>query len=189
RSDMAALAAALAGDRDAFRRLVEHHRRELHLHCYRLLGSMEDAEDGVQETMLRAWRYMRSFRGRGSFRAWLYRIATNVCLARGVRRRPEPERPPLLAKETAFADGPAINLSPYPDDLLDRIEAPWGNPSAIYDLRESVQVAFLAAVQLLPPRQRAALILHDVLGWSLREVASALDATVASVNGALGRAP
>jgi RNA polymerase sigma-70 factor (ECF subfamily) len=190
RSDMQELAAALVGDQDAFQRLVEPHRRELHLHCYRLLGSMADAEDAVQETMLRAWRSMGSFEGRSAFRAWLYRIATNVCLTRGVRRRPEPARPPLLAKETASAsaDEPAINLSPYPDDLLDQIEAPWGDPAAIYDLRESVQVAFLAAVQLLPPRQRAVLILHDVLGWSLREVARALDATVASVNGALGRA-
>jgi RNA polymerase sigma-70 factor (ECF subfamily) len=182
------LAAALDGDEEAFRRLVEAHRRELHLHCYRILGSIEDAEDGVQETVLRAWRYMSSFESRGSFRAWLYRIATNVCLSRRARSQPQPARLPLLAQETAFVDEPAINLSPYPDDLLDQVEATWGNPSAIYDLRESVQLAFLAAVQLLPPRQRAVLILHDVLGWSLREVAGTLNTTVASVNSALNRA-
>lgn len=182
------LVAALAGNEQAFRRLIESHRRELHLHCYRMLGSFHDAEDGVQETMVRAWRHLATFQGRSSFRTWLYRIATNVCLTRGVRRQAERDLPTFIAEEVAHPNEPVITLSPYPDELLDEIEVVWGDPAAAYDLRESVQLAFLAAIQLLPPRQRAVLILHDVLGWSLREVADTLDSTVASVNGALSRA-
>jgi len=188
-TEKADLAAALAGDEDAFRRLTEGYRRELHLHCYRMLGSFQDAEDALQETLLRAWRYLTSFEGRSAFRAWLYRIATNVCLSEGARRRVE--LPPLPA---AFADlvgsdtEPVSNLSPYPDALLAELEASWGIPDAQYDLHESVQLAFLAAVQLLPPRQRAVLILRDVLGWSASEVADLLDSTTASVNSALQRA-
>ena len=188
RFDHADLAAAVGGDEQAFERLVENHRRELHLHCYRMLGSFHDAEDGVQETMLRAWRHLATFQGGSSFRAWLYRIATNVCLTRRARRQPDRELPRVIAEEVAHPNEPVVVLSPYPDDLLDEIEGVCSDPAALYDLRESVQLAFLAALQLLPPRQRAALILHDVLGWSLSEVADMLASTVAGVNGALGRA-
>lgn len=183
------LAAAMAGDAEAFRRLTDPYTRELHLHCYRMLGSVHDAEDAMQETLLRAWRHLATFAGRGSLRAWLYRIATNVCLRQGSRRRTDPvSLPRALAEAVARGAEPAISLSPYPDAWLDRLEAPSGDPAADYDLHESVQLAFLAAVQLLPPRQRAALILRDVLGWSASEVADALDATTASVNSALSRA-
>jgi RNA polymerase sigma-70 factor (ECF subfamily) len=182
------LAAALAGDADAFQRLVERYLRELHLHCYRMLGSFHDAEDGVQETLLRAWRYLPSYEGRSSLRAWLYRIATNVCLTRRPRRAVEPLVPPKLVESIVYCVEPVVHLSPYPDALLDEVEAVSGDPAAAYDLRESVQLAFLTAVQLLPPRQRAVLILHDVVGFSGAEVAEALDSTVASVNSALGRA-
>ena len=182
-------AAALAGDEEAFRRLTETFTRELHVHCYRVLGSFQDADDALQETLPRAWRHLASFEGRSSFRAWLYRIATNVCLTGTARRRVEPSPlPAALATAVATSTEPIIYLSPYPDALLDELEAPWGNPVAQYDLHESVQVAFLAAVQLLPPRQRAVLLLRDVLGWSAREVAELLDSTTASVNSALQHA-
>jgi len=188
-ADGADLAAAAAGDAEAFRRLTDPYTRELHLHCYRMLGSVHDAEDAMQETWLRVWRHLATFEGRGSLRAWLYRIATNVCLRQRPRRRTDPSSlPRALAEAVARGAEPAISLSPYPDAWLDRLEAPSGDPAADYDLRESVQLAFLAAVQLLPPRQRAALILRDVLGWSAGEVADALDATTASVNSALSRA-
>jgi len=182
------LAAALAGDGEAFRRLVEPYRRELHLHCYRMLGSFHDAEDAMQETWLRAWRHLATYQGRSPFRAWLYRIATNVCLSR--RRTTSADRPlpKILADEVARGNEQRINLSPYPDALLNEVEATWGNPAAEYDLRESVQLAFLAAVQLLPPRQRAVLLVRDVLGYSAEETAGLLEATVASVNSALARA-
>jgi RNA polymerase sigma-70 factor (TIGR02960 family) len=184
------LAAAVAGDADAFRRLTEGYARELHVHCYRVLGSIHDAEDALQETLVRAWRHLARFEGRSSFRAWLYRIATNVCLTRAARRRVEP--PPLpeaVARAAARASGePILHLSPYPDAWLDELEATAGNPAAEYELGESVQVAFLAAVQLLPPRQRAVLLLRDVLGFSAGEVADLFDSTTASVNSALQRA-
>lgn len=181
--------AAVAGDPEAFRRLTDPYVRELHLHCYRLLGSVHDAEDAVQETLLRAWRYLATFEGRSSWRAWLYRIATNVCLRQGARLRPPAADLPLaLAEAVARSTEPTITLSPYPDALLDEIEATASDPVAAYDLWESVQLAFAAAVQLLPPRQRAVLILRDVLGWSAGEVADALAATPASVNSALTRA-
>jgi RNA polymerase sigma-70 factor (ECF subfamily) len=153
-----------------------------------MLGSFHDAEDGVQETLLRAWRHLATFQGLSSFRGWLYRIATNVCLSRERSARAERALPKALAEEVARSTEPAITLSPYPDSLLDEVEATWGDPAAEYDLRESVQLAFLAAVQLLPPRQRAVLILRDVLGWSTAEVAETLEATAASVNSALNRA-
>jgi RNA polymerase sigma-70 factor (ECF subfamily) len=185
----AELAAALAGDPEAFRELTDQYTRELHLHCYRMLGSVHDAEDAMQETLLRAWRHLATFEGRSSFRAWLYRIATNVCLRQGRRRGTEL---PVLTKAQieaiARSTEPEITLSPYPDTWLDELEASTGDPAATYDLRESVQLAFLAAVQLLPPRQRAVLILRDVLGWSAAEVAELLDSTTASVNSALTRA-
>jgi RNA polymerase sigma-70 factor (ECF subfamily) len=182
-------AAAAAGDEEAFRRLTEHYRRELHVHCYRMLGSFHDAEDALQETLLRAWRHLASFEGRSSLRAWLYRIATNVCLTAAARPRVEPAPPPAppAAARTAGIEH-VTHLSPYPDQLLDELEATAGNPVAHYDLRESVHLAFLAAVQMLPPRQRAVLLLRDVLGWSSGEVAALLDSTTASVNSALQRA-
>jgi RNA polymerase sigma-70 factor, ECF subfamily len=182
------VAAALDGDAEAFRRLTDRYARELHLHCYRMLGSFHDGEDAVQESLLRAWRHLGTFASRSTFRAWLYRIATNVCLSRGPRRPADRPLPQPLAEAVARATEPAVNLSPYPDALLDELAATSGDPAAEYDLRESVQLAFLAAVQLLPPRQRAVLILRDVVGWSAAEVADALDATTASVNNALHRA-
>jgi RNA polymerase sigma-70 factor (ECF subfamily) len=154
-----------------------------------MLGSFHDAEDAVQETLLRAWRYLATFQGRSSFRGWLYHIATNVCLTQRSRRRTDlPVLPQALAEAVARSTEPALNLSPYPDALLDALPATSEDPVAAYDLRESVQLAFLAAVQLLPPRQRAVLILRDVLGWSAAEAADALDSTTASVNSALNRA-
>jgi RNA polymerase sigma-70 factor (ECF subfamily) len=183
------LAAASAGDPEASRGLTERYRRELHLHRYRMLGSFHDAEDAVQETLLRAWGHLATFEGRGSFRAWLCRIATNVCLTQGRRRQMDPPVfSKALAEAIARSSEPAINLSPYPDALLDELEATPGDPAFAYDLRESVQLVFLAAVQLLPPRQRAVLILRDVVGFSAAEVADLLDSTTASVNGALNRA-
>jgi RNA polymerase sigma-70 factor (ECF subfamily) len=151
-----------------------------------MLGSVHDAEDALQETLLRAWRHLASFESRSSFRAWLYRIATNVCLTGAARRRVEPTVAPAAQADAAGSES-VTYLSPYPDALLDELEAS-GNPAAHYDLRESVQLAFLAAVQLLPPRQRAVLILRDVLSWSAPEVAELFDSTTASVNSALQRA-
>jgi RNA polymerase sigma-70 factor (ECF subfamily) len=187
--EAAALAAALAGDQEAFGRLIAPYERQLHLHCYRLLGSIQDAEDALQETWVRAWRSLASFERRASLRAWLYRIATNVCL----NERARASRAPRVGLGP-FADGlpstpePAVNLSPYPDAWIEEVAATSGDPAAAYDLRESVQLAFVAALQLLPPRQRAVLILRDVLGWSAAEVADLLHSTTASVNGALARA-
>ena len=182
------LAAALEGDADAFRRLTDSYARELHVHCYRMLGSIQDAEDAVQETLVRAWRHLGTFAARSTLRAWLYRIATNVCLSRGPRRPVERPLPETIAQAVAMATEPAINLSPYPDAWLDQLEATSGDPETEYDLRESVQLAFLAAVQLLPARERAVLILRDVLGWSASDVADMLDTSAAGVNNALHRA-
>jgi RNA polymerase sigma-70 factor (ECF subfamily) len=178
-AESALLAAARSGDEDAFRALTQPYARELHVHCYRMLGSLQDAEDALQETLLRAWRHLRRFEGRSSLRGWLYKIATNVCLTASERRRREPSAP------DPRVDVP--HLSPYPDELLDQVDLAETNPAIRYDLRESVQLAFLAAIQLLPPRQRAVLILRDVLGWSAREVADLLETTVGSVNSALHR--
>lgn len=188
-TEAATFAAASAGDHLAFRQLTDPYTRELHVHCYRLLGSVQDAEDALQETLLRAWRHLGAFEGRSSFRAWLYRIATNVCLTQRARARAEPAPiPSFLAEAVAASSEPFMHLSPYPDAFLEELPATTGNPAVEYDLRESVQLAFLASVQLLPPRQRAALILRDVVGWSAREVAELLDSTTASVNSALQRA-
>src|SRR5579875_1821939 len=186
--DVEALDLAVAGDTDAFRRVTDPYAREIHLHCYRILGSIHDAEDALQETLLRAWRHLGTFEKRSSFRAWLYRIATNVCLT--YRRR----QPDLSWFHEEFADAiarstePAITLAPYPDVWLDQLDSSTADPAAVYDLHEAVQLAFLAAVQLLPPRQRAVLILRDVLGWSAAEVADLLETSVPSVNSALARA-
>jgi RNA polymerase sigma-70 factor (ECF subfamily) len=154
-----------------------------------MLGSFHDAEDAVQETFLRAWRHRATFEARSSLRAWLYRIATNVCLTQRKRRHVRERSIPLAAGEAIpHTIEESVPLSPYPDALLDELEGTTSNPAAVYDLRESVQLAFLAAVQLLPPRQRAVLILRDVAGFSATEVAELLETTVASVNSALNRA-
>ena len=185
----ALLLAARAGDEAAFEQLVEPRRRELHAHCYRMLASVHDAEDALQETLLRAWRGLAAFEERSSLRSWFFRIATNVCLNM-IERRPArllpatygpPDDPHRL--DPPFVDAPW--LEPYPDaDLADGFAA----PAARYEQRESVELAFVAALQLLPARQRAALVMREVLGFSASEVADALDTSVASVNSSLQRA-
>jgi len=172
-----ALTAARSGDQAAFAALIEPHRRELQVHCYRMLGSFTDAEDMVQETLLRAWRHRETFAGRSTFRAWLYRIATNACLDHLERH---PRRP--------GGDGEVTWLQPFPDRLLERAAPPDAEPDAVVVARETIELAFLVAVQHLPPRQRAVLMLRDVLGWSAAESAAVLEASVASVNSALQRA-
>jgi RNA polymerase sigma-70 factor (TIGR02960 family) len=185
------IARAWAGDGDAFRELTEPHRRELKVHCYRMLGSFQDAEDALQDTLLTAWQNLRGFEGRASIRTWLYRIATNRCLnaLRSASRRPakawdipgvEPPEPSRLGEVTW--------LEPYPDALLaDAIDAPLG-PEARYEQTEAVSLAFVTALQVLPARQRAVLILREVLGYHASEVAEMLDTTVESVTSALKRA-
>ena len=186
------LAAARGGDEEAFRRIVEPHRAELHAHCYRMLGSLHDAEDALQNVMLRAWRGLRRFEGRSATRAWLYKIATNVCLD-AIGKRPKRVLPIDYAPPARTGDDPGEPLSesvwvePYPDERLG-LDDGHAAPEARYEQREAVELAFIAALQHLPPRQRAALILREVLGFSAREVAAALDTTVASVNSALQRA-
>jgi len=190
--DAQLIAAAIAGDEGAFAELVQPHRRALHAHCYRMLGSIQDAEDALQETLLRAWRNLSSFQARSSLRTWLYTIATNVCL-RAIERRPsrvlpvdygppadphEPLHEPLVE---------SVWIEPYPDERLGLAERLAG-PEARYEQRESIELAFIAALQLLPARQRAVLILRDVLGFSGAEVAEALETTPASVYSALQRA-
>jgi RNA polymerase sigma-70 factor, ECF subfamily len=183
-----------ARDESAFAGRLERHRRELQVHCYRMLGSLEDSEDLVQETFLRAWRGRASFGsgGRASFRAWLYRIATNACLD-VLRRRP----PRVLPHQVAAAGNPAAPppppadlpwLQPYPDRLLEPVAPAEDEPGTVVVARETIELAFIAAIQHLPPRQRAVLILRDVLGWSANETAALLEASVASVNSALQRA-
>jgi RNA polymerase sigma-70 factor (TIGR02960 family) len=184
-----ALSRARAGDENAFRELVEPYRRELQLHCYRILGSLQDAEDQVQETLLAAWRGLDGFEERASLRAWLYRIATNRCLnaLRDRSRRPqEVSRMVEPPKPTRMAD-PSW-LEPYPDVLLEGLADAAPGPDARYETRETVGLAFVAALQQLPPRQRAALVLRDVLGFHTTEVAEILDSSEASVKGALERA-
>jgi len=177
----------------AFVRLAEPLRRELKLHCYRMLGSLHEAEDALQETYLRAWRSFDSFDGRGSFRAWLYRIATNVCLdALASRKHALRWLPDQRAPATAeMPDGtPATDvawLDPYPDSDLEGIADDAPNPEARYTSRQAVQLAFVAVIQQLPPRQRAVLLLCDVLGWSAAEAATLLGGSTASVNSALQR--
>jgi RNA polymerase sigma-70 factor, ECF subfamily len=177
-------------DESTFTALLEQHRRELHVHCYRMLGSFDDAEDAVQDTFLRAWRYRESRKERSPLRPWLYQIATNACLdviARDKRR----------AAVTAVAEAggdvaPNVAeitwLQPYPDALLEPAAPREAEPDAIVVTKETIELAFLAVIQLLTPQQRAALILRDVLGWSAKETATLLEASVASVNGALQRA-
>jgi RNA polymerase sigma-70 factor (TIGR02960 family) len=183
------LARARAGDGDAFRELTEPFRRELQLHCYRILGSVQDAEDAVQETLLAAWRGLEQFEGRASVRAWLYRIATNRCLnvLRGRRRRPR-EVPAMVEPPNPTRLREPVWLEPYPDVLLDDLVDSAPGPHARYETRESVGLAFVTALQHLPPRQRAVLVLRDALGFSGAEVAGMLDTTEAAVKGALQRA-
>jgi RNA polymerase sigma-70 factor (ECF subfamily) len=184
----------MSGDRDAFQDLTEPYRRELQVHCYRMLGSLHDAEDLVQETFLRAWRGLDRFEGRASFRGWLYRIATNACLnviARrpGARRvLPETLGPPVDQPPDGAPATEIAWLEPYPDAALEGIADDAPGPDARYEMHESVQLAFIAAIQYLPARQRAVLLLRDVLGWSATETAGLLDASTASVNSALQRA-
>jgi RNA polymerase sigma-70 factor, ECF subfamily len=188
------LEAARRRDRDAFEQLVEPHRAELRLHCYRMLGSYEDAEDLVQETFLRAWRAMDRFEGRASVRSWLYRIATNTTLnalaSRSSARRVLPEAFGPPATELPSGEPPTDIpwLQPFPDTALEGVPDSAPGPDARYEMREAVQLAFVAAIQHLPPRQRAVLLLRDVMGWSAAETARLLDATVTSVNSALLRA-
>jgi RNA polymerase sigma-70 factor (ECF subfamily) len=180
-----------AADRDGFQHRAEPYRRELQLHCYRMLGSLHDAEDLVQETLLRAWRGLDRFEGRTSLRGWLYRIATNACLdaladrARARRVLPEAQGSP---SERRPLGGPATEiawLEPYPDAALDGLADTAPGPEARFEMSEAVQLAFVAAIHHLPPRQRAVLLLGDVLSWSAAETARLLDASVASVQSAL----
>ena len=186
------LEAARRADGDAYGRLVGPYRAELRAHCYRMLGSAADAEDALQETLLRAWRGLPKFESRSSVRSWLYKIATNVCL-REAERRPKRVLPVDYGPAADPHDGlaepvtEAVWLEPYPDDRLDPASGPAG-PDARYEQRESVEIAFIAALQHLPARQRAVLILRDVLGFSARETATALETTPVSVDSALQRA-
>jgi RNA polymerase sigma-70 factor (ECF subfamily) len=188
----AVVTAARAGDQSAFATLVERHRREVLVHCYRMLGSLDEAEDLVQETFLRVWKGLRNFEGRSTFRTWLYRIATNACLdaldGRARRVLPyhlaapsDPDAAPLPLTNVEW-------LQPFPDRLLEPIWAGESEPEAALLARETLELEFLAVIQHLPPRQRAALILRDVLGWPARETAALLEGSVASANSALQRA-
>jgi RNA polymerase sigma-70 factor, ECF subfamily len=187
------LEAACGGDEDAFRRLVEPHRAELHAHCYRMLGSVHDAEDALQDAFLRAWRGLCGFDGRSRLRRWLYRIATNTCLD-AIARRPKRVLPidygPPADPHSAEVGEPlaaSVWVEPYPDETIG-LEDGYAAPEARYEQREAVELAFVAALQHLPPRQRAVLILREVLGFSAKEVSRTLGTTVASVNSALQRA-
>lgn len=191
--DPAVVTVVRAGDESAFSAMAERYRRQLHVHCYRMTGSFDDADDLVQETMLRAWRSRASFEGRSSFRNWLYRIATNACLnalERSPRRVTSPEvAPPTEDPRTAPKWAPELPwLQPYPDELLEPAAPPELEPEAVVTARETIQLVYLAAIQHLPPRQRAVLILRDALDWSAKETADLLDMTVPSVNSALHRA-
>jgi RNA polymerase sigma-70 factor (TIGR02960 family) len=182
---------ARAGDGEAFQALTEPYRRELQVHCYRMLGSLQDAEDVLQDTLLAAWQGLGSFEERASIRTWLYRIATNRCLnaLRAARRRLAKEWDiPQVEPPEPTRLGEVVWLEPYPDALLeDAIGIPLG-PEARYQQTESISLAFVTALQLLPTRQRAVLILRDVLGYQANEIADMLDSTVDSVNSALKRA-
>jgi RNA polymerase sigma-70 factor (ECF subfamily) len=184
---------AQAGDEDAFARICEPLRSELRLHCYRIVGSVQDAEDLVQETLLAAWRGLDAFEGRADVRTWLYRIATNRCLNalrdRGRRPREVPPPPePGGAPPDPTRLGEPLWLQPYPDTLLGDMFDRAGEPAALYELRETIGLAFTIALQRLPPRQRAVLVLRDVLSFRAAEVAAMLDATEVSVNRTLQRA-
>jgi RNA polymerase sigma-70 factor, ECF subfamily len=181
------LAAARAGDQAAFADVTRPLRRELHLHCYRMLGSLDDADDALQETLLRAWRGIGRFEPNAPLRAWLYTIATNVCLTLLDRRTRRGEVSTTVVGAghdgTGREEGEPVRLDPYPDRLLDEL-----GPESTVERRESVELAFVAAVQLLPPRQRASLLLRDVIGYTTTEVAAMLATSVAGINGTLQRA-
>jgi RNA polymerase sigma-70 factor (ECF subfamily) len=191
--ERALLDAARAGDDAAFGRLVEEHRARVHAHCYRMLGSVHDADDAVQDTLLRGWRALSRFEARSSFGTWLYSIATNVCLDaladRTKRVLPSDYGPPTAAAALDFARPLAetVWVEPYPTETLDLPDG-YAAPHARFEQREAVELAFIAALQHLPATQRAVLILREVLGFSAREVSEALDTSVASVNSALQRA-
>ncbi|TDO50781.1 RNA polymerase sigma-70 factor (ECF subfamily) [Kribbella sp. VKM Ac-2527] len=181
---------ARAGDRDAFAALVDPHRGELQVHCYRMLGSLQDAEDTLQETLLAAWLALDGFEGRSSLRTWLYRIATNRCLnvLRTSSRRPVPAAPLPIAPPEPTRLGEVLWLQPYPDVLLDGLPEQAPGPETRYESREAISLAFVTAVQLLPPNQRAVLLLRDVLGYRARETADLLGLTEDAVTSALKRA-
>jgi RNA polymerase sigma-70 factor (ECF subfamily) len=191
-SESDAIAAARLGDERAFDRLVESYRRELHAHCYRMLGSVYDADDALQETLLRAWRGLQGFQARSSLRSWLYTIATNTCLTT-LARLPKrvlpldyrPAADPHVAPGAPIVE--SVWIEPYPDQIIG-LEDGFAAPEARYEQREAVELAFIAALQHLAPNQRAVLILREVLGFSAKETAQILETTVASVNSALQRA-
>ena len=182
------LARARSGDEDAFRELTDPFRRELQLHVYRIVGSTQDAEDLLQDTLLAAWRGLEQFEGRASLRAWLYRIATNRSLdaLRASRRRPEDQRATQLPEPTRWNE--PLRLEPYPDVLLEGIPDEAPGPEARYETREAIALAFVVGLQHLPPQQRAVLVLRDVLGYRAGEVAGMLETSEASVNSLLRRA-
>ena len=187
----AVLDRARSGDEDAFRELVDPYRREVQLHCYRMLGSVEDAEDVLQETLLAAWRGLPRFERRVSLRAWLYRIATNRCLnaLRDAARREPPRAPePPFRPPAPTRLGEPARLEPYPDALLEGVPDKSPGPEALYETREAIELAFIVGLQRLPARQRAALVLRDVLGFHTAEVAGMLQTSQASVKAALQRA-
>jgi RNA polymerase sigma-70 factor (TIGR02960 family) len=182
---------AQAGDEEAFRKVIDPYRRELQVHCYRILGSTQDAEDALQETLLAAWQGLGSFEGRASIRTWLYQIATHRCLnaLRSARRRPQTDWPPAgLNPPAPTRLGEVTWLEPYPDILLEGLADGTQGPEARYQAREAISLAFITAVQLLPPRQRAVLILRDVLGFPAAETAQMLASSEESVTSALKRA-
>jgi RNA polymerase sigma-70 factor (ECF subfamily) len=186
------VAAARAGDEDAFATLVERHRAELRVHCYRMLGSFDESEDLVQETFLRAWKNLDGFQGRSTLRAWLYRIATNACLdvleGRARRVLPHHLSPPSDPRVALPPRTDIAWLQPFPDHLWEPESPSEAQPDAAVVARETIELAFLAAIQHLPPRQRAVLVLRDVLGWPAKQTATLLEGSVASVNSALQRA-
>jgi RNA polymerase sigma-70 factor (TIGR02960 family) len=181
---------ARAGDRDAFAELVDPYRREIQAHCYRMLGSLQDAEDLLQETLLAAWLGLEGFEGRASLRTWLYRIATNRCLnqLKVTKRRPAPAAPLPITPPEPTRLGEVFWLQPYPDALLEGISDQTPGPEARYESREAISLAFVTAVQLLPPNQRAVLLLRDVLGYRAAEAAGLLGLTEEAVTSALKRA-
>jgi RNA polymerase sigma-70 factor (ECF subfamily) len=183
----ATLSRARAGDEEAFRVLTDPYRRELQVHCYRILGSLQDAEDLLQETLLAAWRGLDEFEGRASLRAWLYRIATHRCLnaLRDSARRPPASR---LDLPQPTRIGEPLWLEPYPDEMLEGVADDAPGPEARYEAKEAIALAFVAGLQHLTPRQRAVLVLRDVLGFHASEVAEMLESSEASVNSALQRA-